>query len=60
MRTLRRYLAAEIMVATALVVVALVMLFSFFDLVEEMKDLGQSLYREISVRSDPGVSGRHG
>lgn len=45
MRTLRRYLAAEIMVATALVVLALVMLFSFFDLVEEMKDLGRGGYQ---------------
>ena len=33
MRTLRRYLASEIIVATALVVLALVLLFSFFDLV---------------------------
>jgi lipopolysaccharide export system permease protein len=45
MRTLRRYLASEIIVATALVVLALVMLFSFFDLVEEMKDLGRGAYR---------------
>ncbi|HEV7803534.1 MAG TPA: LPS export ABC transporter permease LptG [Burkholderiales bacterium] len=45
MRTLRRYLASEIFVATALVVLALVMLFSFFDLVEEMKDLGRGGYR---------------
>ena len=45
MRTLRRYLAAEIIVATALVVLALVMLFSFFDLVDEMKDLGRGGYQ---------------
>ncbi len=45
MRTLRRYLASEIFVATALVVLALVLLFSFFDLVEEMKDLGRGAYR---------------
>lgn len=45
MKTLRRYLAAEIFVATALVVFALVLLFSFFDLVEEMKDLGRGGYR---------------
>jgi lipopolysaccharide export system permease protein len=44
-RTLRRYFAAEIIVATALVMIALVMLFSFFDLVEEMKDLGRGGYR---------------
>ena len=45
MKTLRRYFAAEIFVATALMVLGLVMLFSFFDLVEEMKDLGRGGYR---------------
>ena len=45
MRTLRRYLASEIIVATGLVMLALVMLFAFFDLVEEMKDLGRGGYR---------------
>ena len=45
MRTLRRYLASEIIAATALVVVALLMLFAFFDLVEEIKDLGRGGYR---------------
>ena len=45
MRTLRRYIAAEIIAATALVVVALLALFAFFDLVEEMKDLGRGGYR---------------
>jgi lipopolysaccharide export system permease protein len=45
MKTLRRYLAIEIIAATALVVLALVLLFSFFDLVEEMKDLGKGGYR---------------
>jgi lipopolysaccharide export system permease protein len=44
MRTLRRYFAGEIAAATALMVVALVMLFAFFDLVEEMKDLGRGGY----------------
>jgi lipopolysaccharide export system permease protein len=44
-KTLRRYLALEIIAATALVVLALVLLFSFFDLVEEMKDLGRGGYR---------------
>lgn len=44
MRTLRRYLAREIMAATALVIVALVMLFAFFDLVEQIKDLGRGAY----------------
>ena len=45
MRTLRRYLALEIIASTALVMLALVLLFSFFDLVEEMKDLGRGGYR---------------
>ena len=45
MRTLRRYLAFEIIVATGLVVLALLMLFAFFDLVDEMKDLGRGGYK---------------
>lgn len=44
MRTLRRYLAIEIVAATALVFAALVMLFAFFDLVEQIKDLGRGSY----------------
>jgi len=44
MRTLWRYLATEIMAATALVIVALVMLFAFFDLVDQIKDLGRGAY----------------
>ena len=44
MRTLRRYIATEIFVATALVVVALVMLFAFFDMLEQVKDLGRGAY----------------
>ncbi|MCW5604265.1 MAG: LPS export ABC transporter permease LptG [Burkholderiales bacterium] len=45
MKTLRRYLAVEIATATALVFVALVVLFAFFDLVEQIKDLGRGGYR---------------
>jgi lipopolysaccharide export system permease protein len=45
MRTLRRYLATEIIAATALVIVALLMLFAFFDMVEQIKDLGRGGYR---------------
>jgi lipopolysaccharide export system permease protein len=41
MRTLRRYVATEIIVATALVVLALLMLYGFFDLLDEIKDLGR-------------------
>jgi len=51
MRTLRRYLAAEITAATALVFAALLVLFAFFDLVEQIKDLGRGAYqlRQIIV-----------
>ncbi len=45
MRTLRGYIAREVVVATLLVFVALLMLFAFFDLVEQMKDLGRGGYR---------------
>ena len=44
MRTLSRYLATEIVAATALVIVALLMLFAFFDLVDQIKDLGRGAY----------------
>ena len=44
MRTLRRYVATEIVAATTLVFVALVMLFAFFDMVEQIKDLGRGAY----------------
>lgn len=45
MRTLRSYIAREVTVATLLVFAALLMLFAFFDLVEQMKDLGRGGYR---------------
>ena len=44
MRTLRRYLATEIVAATVFVSAALVMLFAFFDLIEQLKDLGRGVY----------------
>jgi lipopolysaccharide export system permease protein len=44
MRTLRRYLGNEIVAATLFVSAALVMLFAFFDLIEQLKDLGRGLY----------------
>jgi lipopolysaccharide export system permease protein len=51
MRTLNRYLAREITVATALVFAALILLFAFFDLVEQVKDLGRGAYqlRHIAI-----------
>lgn len=45
MKTLRRYLIREIVLATALVMAAVLMLFAFFDLVEEIKDLGRGGYQ---------------
>jgi lipopolysaccharide export system permease protein len=45
MRTLSRYLAHEITAATALVFAALILLFAFFDLVEQVKDLGRGAYQ---------------
>ena len=45
MRILRRYLASEVTVATALVLAALLMLLAFFDLVHEVSDLGRGGYR---------------
>jgi len=40
-----RYLAKEILVASLLVLVALLALFSFFDLIRELDDLGRGNYR---------------
>jgi lipopolysaccharide export system permease protein len=45
MRTLRRYIAKEVIAATAFVFVALLILFAFFDLVEQIKDLGRGAYQ---------------
>ena len=45
MKTLRRYIAREILLATAMVLMALLLLFAFFDLVEEIKDLGRGNYQ---------------
>lgn len=45
MRTLRRYLAREIYRATAIVMVAFLALFAFFDLVNELDDIGKGGYR---------------
>lgn len=45
MRTLRGYIAREVAAATMLVFAALLMLFAFFDLVEQMKDFGRGGYQ---------------
>ncbi len=44
MKTLRRYIIREIVLATTVVMIALLLLFAFFDLVEEIKDLGRGGY----------------
>jgi len=45
MNILRRYLASEILGATALVFAALVSLYALMDLIRELKDFGQGTYR---------------
>lgn len=45
MKTIRRYLSYEIIAATALVMVAFLALFGFFDLVEELDKVGKAGYR---------------
>jgi len=45
MRTITRYLAREIFKATAFVFVAFLALFAFFDLLNELNDVGKAAYR---------------
>ncbi|MGB8338966.1 MAG: LPS export ABC transporter permease LptG [Burkholderiales bacterium] len=45
MRILTKYLTREVLVATALVFVSLLMLFAFFDVVGELKNIGRGNYR---------------
>ena len=45
MKTLRRYIVREIVLATVMVLGALLMLFAFFDLVNEIRDLGRGTYQ---------------
>ena len=44
MTTLRGYLAAEIIAATMLVLLALLMLLAFFDVLDQIGDLGRGTY----------------
>ena len=44
MKTLRRYLTRQVFSSTALVFSALLMLFAFFDLIQELGDLGKGRY----------------
>jgi lipopolysaccharide export system permease protein len=45
MKTIRRYVAVQIFWSTALVFLALLLLFAFFDLIQELGDLGRGGYR---------------
>jgi len=45
MRTLRRYISREIVVATLFVFAGLLVLFSLFDLLSELQDVGRGQYR---------------
>jgi lipopolysaccharide export system permease protein len=45
MKTIRRYVAVQIFWSTALVFVALLLLFAFFDLIQELGDVGRGGYR---------------
>jgi lipopolysaccharide export system permease protein len=47
MRVLRRYLARQILGSVALVLVALLMLFAFFDLLTELDDVGQGRFNVL-------------
>lgn len=44
MRTLRRYVTKQVLASTALVFAGLLMLFAFFDLIQELGDLGKGRY----------------
>ena len=44
MRTLRLYLAREVVLSTGLVLLALVLLFAFFDFIQELGDVGRGRY----------------
>ncbi len=44
MRTLTRYLGREVLAATSIIFLALLMLFAFFDLINELGDVGKGNY----------------
>jgi lipopolysaccharide export system permease protein len=49
MRTLTRYVSRDVLFSTLLIFTALLMLFSFFDLINEMKDVGKGSYTLTSA-----------
>ncbi len=59
MRTITRYLAREIYKATAFVFLAFLSLFMFFDLINELDDVGKGGYRLVHAFAlRPAVGGR--
>jgi lipopolysaccharide export system permease protein len=56
MRILRRYLATQIVASVVLVLTALLMLFSFFDLINELQDIGQGAYSLAAALTYVGLS----
>ena len=44
MRILRRYLTRQIVTSVALVLIGLLMLFSFFDLIQQLEDVAKGRY----------------
>ena len=44
MRTLTRYIGRDVLLSTLLLFVALIGLFTFFDLINEMRDVGRGSY----------------
>jgi lipopolysaccharide export system permease protein len=49
-RTLTRYIGRDVLLSTLLIFVALIGLFTFFDLINEMRDVGRGSYT-ITTRS---------
>ena len=54
MKILRRYVAGRIFAATALVFAALLLLFGFFDFIQELGELGRGSYR-LSPAGEAGL-----
>ena len=49
MRTLTRYIGRDVLFSTLLIFVALIGLFLFFDLINEMRDVGKGGYTLVSA-----------
>ncbi|MCC6196633.1 MAG: LPS export ABC transporter permease LptG [Burkholderiales bacterium] len=49
MRTLTRYIGKDVLLSTLLIFVALIGLFTFFDLINEMRDVGRGSYTLVTA-----------